>query len=112
MCLTLDGKLVLFHNASLAGGKVSPEVDSTEHDEKDAPVKLPVNESSIFSHGLQKKEHELVGSTTNVQSLKSDVLQSFDNVEVQGDKIRNRNSWSKWIQAASGSSGSSVTGFQ
>ncbi|CAK8571666.1 unnamed protein product [Lathyrus sativus] len=101
MCLTLDGKLVLFHVASLAGSKVSPEVDSTEHDEKDAPVKLPVDESSTFSHGLQKKEHELgqdvevrpfakdyteypeVGSATSVQSLKSDVLQMVPSVDVK-----------------------------
>ncbi|XP_058743130.1 la-related protein 1A [Vicia villosa] len=41
-----------------------------------------------------------------------DVLQSSDNVEVQGDKIRNRNNWSKWIQASSGNSESSVTEVQ
>ncbi|KAI5420669.1 hypothetical protein KIW84_044490 [Lathyrus oleraceus] len=33
-------------------------------------------------------------------------------IAITGDKIRNRKSWSRWIQAASGSSGSSVTEVQ
>ncbi|CAI8611572.1 unnamed protein product [Vicia faba] len=117
MCLTLDGKLVLFHVASLAGSEVSPKVDSTEHDEKDASVKLPVDESfSTFSHGLQKKEHELgqkiisenlkskpfaedynteypeVGSATSVQSLKSDVLQMVPGEDVKQVNDNHNNS--------------------
>ncbi|CAJ2653844.1 unnamed protein product [Trifolium pratense] len=36
-----------------------------------------------------------------------DVLQSSDKVEVQGEKIRKRDNWSKWIEASSGNSGSS-----
>lgn len=34
-----------------------------------------------------------------------DALQSSNTVEVQGDKIRKRNNWSKWIQVSSGNSG-------
>ncbi|KAK2401393.1 hypothetical protein P8452_08114 [Trifolium repens] len=121
MCLTLDGKLVMFHVASLAGSEVSPAVDSAEHDEEDASIKLPVDASSNFSHELQKKEQELdqdvevsenlkqkvsenlkskpfaeemkpsliypkypeVGSATNVQSLKSDVLQTVPGVDLK-----------------------------
>ncbi|XP_027189043.1 nuclear pore complex protein NUP214 isoform X2 [Cicer arietinum] len=106
MCLTVDGKLVLFHVASLAGSKVSPEVDSVEYNKEDASVKLPVDESSTSSHQFEKKEQELdqdverenlkskpfaedytkfpeVGSTTNVQSLKSDVLQMVPGVDVK-----------------------------
>lgn len=41
-----------------------------------------------------------------------DVLQNSDNVEVQDDKIRKRNNWSKWIQTSSGNSGSSVAQVQ
>jgi la-related protein 1 len=36
-----------------------------------------------------------------------DVLQSSDKVEVQGEKIRKRDNWSKWIKGSSGNSGSS-----
>ncbi|KAK7276600.1 hypothetical protein RIF29_17743 [Crotalaria pallida] len=36
-----------------------------------------------------------------------DALQSSSTVEVQGDKIRKRNGWSKWIQVSSGNSASS-----
>ncbi|KAG4382241.1 hypothetical protein JHK82_038760 [Glycine max] len=41
-----------------------------------------------------------------------DALQSSNTVEVQGDKIRQRDSWSKWIGASSGNSGSSTAQVQ
>ncbi|XP_057441492.1 la-related protein 1A isoform X1 [Lotus japonicus] len=41
-----------------------------------------------------------------------DALQSSNTVEVQGDKIRKSNDWSKWIQVSSGNSGSSTAQIQ
>ncbi|CAL0318443.1 unnamed protein product [Lupinus luteus] len=41
-----------------------------------------------------------------------DSLQSSSMVEVQDDKIRKHNNWSKWIQVSSGDSGSSVAQIQ
>ncbi|KAL2316929.1 hypothetical protein Fmac_030805 [Flemingia macrophylla] len=41
-----------------------------------------------------------------------DALQSSNTVEVQGDKIRKRNNWSKWIRVSSGNSGSSAAQIQ
>ncbi|XP_027329145.1 la-related protein 1A isoform X2 [Abrus precatorius] len=41
-----------------------------------------------------------------------DALQSSNAVEVQGDKIRKRNNWSKWIRVPSGNSGSSTAEIQ
>ncbi|TKY57085.1 La-related protein 1A [Spatholobus suberectus] len=41
-----------------------------------------------------------------------DALQSSNTVEVQGDKIRKRNNWSKWIRVSSGNSGSSTAQIQ
>ncbi|RDX84741.1 La-related protein 1A, partial [Mucuna pruriens] len=41
-----------------------------------------------------------------------DALQSSNTVEVQGDKIRKRNSWSKWIRVSSGNSESSAAQTQ
>ncbi|KAJ1391374.1 putative nuclear pore complex protein [Sesbania bispinosa] len=70
ICLTLEGKLVMFHVASLAGSQVSREVDSVLHDE-DTLVKAPVDESSSSSHGLQKKEQELDQAFEVSENLKS-----------------------------------------
>ncbi|XP_015973451.1 la-related protein 1A isoform X3 [Arachis duranensis] len=41
-----------------------------------------------------------------------DALQSSDVVEVQGDKIRKYNNWSKWIRGSSGNLGSSAEQIQ
>ncbi|XP_020234034.1 la-related protein 1A [Cajanus cajan] len=41
-----------------------------------------------------------------------DALQSSNTVEVQGDLIRKRSNWSKWIQVSSGNSGSSNAQIQ
>ncbi|KAK7300310.1 hypothetical protein RJT34_11153 [Clitoria ternatea] len=41
-----------------------------------------------------------------------DALQSSNTVEVQGDKIRKRNNWSKWIRVSSGNSGSPTSQIQ
>ncbi|XP_019461891.1 PREDICTED: la-related protein 1A-like isoform X2 [Lupinus angustifolius] len=41
-----------------------------------------------------------------------DSLQSSSTVEVQDDKIRKHNNWSKWIQVSAGDSGSSVAQIQ
>lgn len=41
-----------------------------------------------------------------------DALQSSNTVEVQGDKIRKRNNWSKCIRSSSGNSGSSTAQIQ
>ncbi|RDX95312.1 Nuclear pore complex protein NUP214, partial [Mucuna pruriens] len=56
ICLTLEGKLVMFHVASLAGSKASPEVDSVLHNDEDTSVNLPEDEGCTFSQGLQKQE--------------------------------------------------------
>jgi hypothetical protein len=77
MCLTLDGKLVMFHVASLAGSKVSPTVDSAEHDEEDASIKLPVDASSNISHELQKKEQELDQDVEVSENLKQKVSENL-----------------------------------
>nr|KYP50091.1 hypothetical protein KK1_028167 [Cajanus cajan] len=56
ICLTLEGKLVMFHVASLAGSKASsPEVNSVLHNDEDASVNLPEDEGCTFSQGLQKQ---------------------------------------------------------
>ncbi|MED6124123.1 hypothetical protein PIB30_056126 [Stylosanthes scabra] len=55
ICLTLEGKLVLFHVASLAGREVSADIPAVI-DEGDASLKLPVEESSTVDHGSQKEE--------------------------------------------------------
>ncbi|KAK7247325.1 hypothetical protein RIF29_42206 [Crotalaria pallida] len=112
ICLTLEGKIVMFHVASQAGSEVSPEVVSARCDEEDASVKPPVDKGSTFSHGLQKQEpeaasevsgnlksqafanpyqiknaedftkHREVESVANIQSLKSDVQQVVPNVDL------------------------------
>ncbi|KAF7815523.1 la-related protein 1A [Senna tora] len=41
-----------------------------------------------------------------------DALQSSNTVEVQGDKIRKRDNWSKWIRVSSGNSASTVAQSQ
>ncbi|KAK4270922.1 hypothetical protein QN277_019687 [Acacia crassicarpa] len=59
ICLTLDGKLVMFNVASTARSEASAEVVSVVPDEeKDAPSKLPMKECSTPLHGLREKELE------------------------------------------------------
>ncbi|XP_054821316.1 nuclear pore complex protein NUP214 isoform X3 [Prosopis cineraria] len=59
ICLTLDGKLVMFNVASIAGSEASAEFVSVVPDEeKNAPLKLPVEECSTLLHGLLKQELE------------------------------------------------------
>ncbi|KAI9121816.1 hypothetical protein K1719_007206 [Acacia pycnantha] len=59
ICLTLDGKLVMFNVASTARSEASAEVVSVVPDEeKDAPSKLPMKECSTPLHGLQDQELE------------------------------------------------------
>ncbi|XP_045810734.1 nuclear pore complex protein NUP214 isoform X1 [Trifolium pratense] len=84
MCLTLDGKLVMFHVASLAGNKVSPAVDSAapavgsaEHDEEDASIKLPVDGNSNFSFDLQKNEKELDQDVEVSENLKQKISENL-----------------------------------
>lgn len=56
ICLTLEGKLVMFHVASFAGSKASPEVDSVLHNDEHTSVNPPEDEGCTFSQGLQKQE--------------------------------------------------------
>ncbi|XP_028796799.1 nuclear pore complex protein NUP214 isoform X2 [Neltuma alba] len=59
ICLTLDGRLVMFNVASIAESEASAEVVSVVPDEeKDASSKLPVEECSTLIHGLQKQKLE------------------------------------------------------
>ncbi|KAL2327625.1 hypothetical protein Fmac_021052 [Flemingia macrophylla] len=55
ICLTLEGKLVMFHVACLAGSKASPEVDSVLYNDEEASVNLP-EDGCTSSQGLQKQE--------------------------------------------------------
>ncbi|KAE9601245.1 hypothetical protein Lal_00024059 [Lupinus albus] len=57
ICLTLEGKLVMFHVASEAGSEVSqPEVVSALCDGEDASIKPPADKGSTFFHESQKQE--------------------------------------------------------
>ncbi|CAJ1943670.1 unnamed protein product [Sphenostylis stenocarpa] len=58
ICLTLEGKLVMFHVASLAGNKVLPEIDSALHSDEYTSVNLPEDKGYTFSQGLQKQESD------------------------------------------------------
>ncbi|KAL2955066.1 hypothetical protein AAZX31_18G007300 [Glycine max] len=58
ICLTLEGKLVMFHVASLAGCKTSPEVDSVLHNDEDTSVNLPEDEGCTLPQRLQKQESD------------------------------------------------------
>ncbi|XP_027355036.1 nuclear pore complex protein NUP214 isoform X2 [Abrus precatorius] len=75
ICLTLEGKLIMFHIASLAGSKASPEIDSALHNE-DTSAKLPEEEGSTFSLGLQNEETDKA-----FESLKSSVQQIVPDVD-------------------------------
>ncbi|KAL1332925.1 hypothetical protein HN51_061691 [Arachis hypogaea] len=69
ICLTLDGKLVLFHVASLAGREVSADVPAVI--EGDASLKLPVENPSTVSHGFQKEESDQAYEVSENQKSKA-----------------------------------------
>ncbi|XP_019461887.1 PREDICTED: nuclear pore complex protein NUP214 isoform X2 [Lupinus angustifolius] len=73
ICLTLEGRLVMFHVASQAGSEVSqPEVVSALCDGGDASIKPPADKGSTFSHESQKQE--LNQAPEESTSLKSKTL--------------------------------------
>ncbi|KAK7405276.1 hypothetical protein VNO78_06480 [Psophocarpus tetragonolobus] len=113
ICLTLEGKLVMFHVASLAGSKALPEVDSVVQNE-DTSANLPEeDEGCALSQVAQKQELDKIfkvsgnlmakasGNTpqitctntkytevelvANSESLRSNVLQVVPGVEVNQD---------------------------
>lgn len=80
MCLTLDGKLNMFHVASVSGPSCSPDVDFTLSDaEDDVPAVVPVDSNlpRVYSgSGLQKIEP--VASSFKSQGVKLKELDTDD----------------------------------
>lgn len=84
MCLTLDGKLTMFHVASVSGPSFSPDVASTLSDEEDdvpAVVSVDNNLPRVSSgSGLQKIEP--VASSLKLQVVKLKELDTDDTCDI------------------------------
>ncbi|CAL0329919.1 unnamed protein product [Lupinus luteus] len=89
ICLTLEGKLAMFHVASQAGSEVSqPEVVSALRDEEDASIKPPVDKGSTFSHESQKQELDQASEESG--SLKSKTLANPNQITHGEDFTKHR----------------------
>ncbi|KAF7836923.1 Nuclear pore complex protein NUP214 [Senna tora] len=89
MCLTLEGKLVLFHVASLAGREASPKVVAELPDKAtDALSKAPGEECSTSSRGSQKQELEEVPFRLPFEDMKRNEISplGFDDTSNENDR--------------------------
>lgn len=80
MCLTLDGKLNMFHVASVSGPSCSPDVDFTLSDaEDDVPAVVPVDSNlPRVSSGSGLQKIEPVASSFKSQGVKLKELDTDD----------------------------------
>ncbi|XP_038698349.1 nuclear pore complex protein NUP214 isoform X1 [Tripterygium wilfordii] len=73
MCLTLEGKLVMFNLASATGYKVSPGIVPAFRDEEDTVTMLPAeNSSSKLSSDMKEQNREQVASLQDVNRKEID----------------------------------------
>ncbi|CAN1294619.1 Nuclear pore complex protein NUP214 [Linum perenne] len=87
MCVTLEGKLVMFHVASGTGNTVPPETDSLVHDQEEyAPFGVPDEcDDDNLSSTLREKEKEQLALGSQ---LKGSVEPALGNTKVCGIPLK------------------------
>ncbi|KAK8467551.1 hypothetical protein PHAVU_007G078700 [Phaseolus vulgaris] len=89
ICLTLEGKLVMFHVASLAGNKASPEIDSVLHNYEDTSVENhPEDKGCTFSQGLQKQEDKTFEVSGNLMAKPSGIVQQITCTDTKYSEVK------------------------
>ncbi|KAK7357242.1 hypothetical protein VNO80_16526 [Phaseolus coccineus] len=89
ICLTLEGKLVMFHVASLAGNKASPEIDSVLHNYEDTSVENhPEDIGCTFSQGFQKQEDKTFEVSGNLMAKPSGNVQQITCTDTKYSEVK------------------------
>ncbi|XP_014513545.1 nuclear pore complex protein NUP214 isoform X2 [Vigna radiata var. radiata] len=89
VCLTLEGKLVMFHVASLAGNKDSPEIDSDLHNYENTSLENhPGDKGCTFSEGLQKQEDKTFEVNGNLMAKPSGNLQQITCSDTKDSEVK------------------------
>ncbi|XP_017414625.1 nuclear pore complex protein NUP214 isoform X3 [Vigna angularis] len=89
VCLTLEGKLVMFHVASLAGNKDSPEIVSVLHNYENTSLEShPGDKGCTFSEGLQKQEDKTFEVNGNLMAKPSGSLQQITCSDTKDSEVK------------------------
>ncbi|XP_027934105.1 nuclear pore complex protein NUP214 isoform X2 [Vigna unguiculata] len=89
ICLTVEGKLVMFHVASLAGNKDSPEIDSVLHNYENTSLENhPGDKGCTFSEGLQKQEDKTFEVNGNLMAKPSVNLQQITCSDTKDSEVK------------------------
>ncbi|XP_047156552.1 nuclear pore complex protein NUP214 isoform X2 [Vigna umbellata] len=89
VCLTLEGKLVMFHVASLAGNKDSPEIVSVLHNYENTSLEShPGYKGCTFSEGLQKQEDKTFEVNGNLMAKPSGSLQQITCSDTKDSEVK------------------------